>query len=211
MNSLISKYPDFYINSPEFVDIQAALEPEILELWNAKNSILAQLDVETATWGLKFWEQTIGIAVDESKDLNHRRSTIKAKLRGAGTTTLEMVKSIAESFSNGKVELIEHSAISKVELHFISRLGIPPNMEDLTTTLREVFPAHLTWEYIYIYHTHKQLSRFTYAELSFYTHKQLQEDEDLSQPYNSHAMIEKLTHADLNVFTHAQLREDVFE
>ena len=41
-------------------DIQEALEPELLDLWSARDGALAQLCVETATWGLRYWEETPG-------------------------------------------------------------------------------------------------------------------------------------------------------
>lgn len=46
-----------------------------------------QLQLDTATWGLKYWEETLGIAVEEEKAPEFRRSRIRSKLRGAGVTT----------------------------------------------------------------------------------------------------------------------------
>ena len=51
MRPFISRYPAFLAASPEFCDIQQALEPELLDLWTAWESSLDQLCVETATWG----------------------------------------------------------------------------------------------------------------------------------------------------------------
>ena len=97
MRKLIARYQDFYAGSPEFVDLQEALEPEALALWEARDGLLDQLVVETATWGLKYWEQTLGIPVDEAKELDYRRSRIKSRLRGAGVTTVALIQNVAES------------------------------------------------------------------------------------------------------------------
>ena len=107
MRALISRYPDFYAGSAEFVDLQTALEPEVLELWTARDGLLDQLAVETATWGLQYWEKTLGLSVEQSKEIAYRRSRIRSKLRGAGVTTVALIESVAESFSNGEVELTE--------------------------------------------------------------------------------------------------------
>ena len=50
MRPFIERYPRFLRESPEFRDIQEALEPELLELWTARDSALDQLCVETASW-----------------------------------------------------------------------------------------------------------------------------------------------------------------
>jgi len=176
LKPLIARYPDFYAGSPEFKDLQAAVEPEILALWEARDSLLAQLNVETATWGLKYWEQTLGIPVEESKDVSYRRSRIQSKLRGAGVTTVALIKNVAESFANGEVEVTEYPSLFKLEITFVSRIGVPPNIDDLTTALKEILPAHLAWDYVYIYRTYDQLTPYTYGQLSAYTYDQLRNE-----------------------------------
>ena len=175
MKPLIARYPDFYAGSPEFKDLQAAVEPEILALWEARDSLLAQLNVETATWGLKYWEQTLGIPVEESKDVSYRRSRIQSKLRGAGVTTVALIKNVAESFANGEVEVTEYPSLFKLEITFVSQMGVPPNINDLTAALKEILPAHLAWDYVYIYRTYSQLSAYTHAALAAYTHTEIRE------------------------------------
>ena len=149
MRALIARYPDFYAGSPEFVDMQNALEPEALALWTARDSLMDQLCVNTATWGLQYWEQTLGITVEQGKDLEYRRSRIRSKLRGSGVTTVALIESVAESFSNGDVGTI----------------GIPPNLEDLTASLREILPAHLAWNYVMVYNTWDMTAQHTWDEL----------------------------------------------
>ena len=176
MRSLISRYPDFLAGSAEFRDIQEAMEPEVLALWEARDGLLAQLEVETATWGLKYWETSLALDVDESKDADYRRSRIKAKLRGAGVTTVALVQNVAESFSNGAVSVTEYPAQYRIEIKFTGTIGVPPNMEDLSQSLRESLPAHLKWDYIFVYNTHAAVSRFTHMQLHAYTHYQLRNE-----------------------------------
>lgn len=165
MRALISRYPDFYAGSPEFVDMQNALEPEALALWTARDGLMDQLCVNTATWGLQYWEQTLGITVEQGKDLEYRRSRIRSKLRGSGVTTVALIESVAESFSNGDVAVTEYPQAYRLEIKFVGTIGIPPNLEDLTASLREILPAHLAWDYVMVYNTWDMTAQHTWDEL----------------------------------------------
>lgn len=165
MRALIARYPDFYAGSPEFVDMQNALEPEALALWTARDSLMDQLCVNTATWGLQYWEQTLGITVEQGKDLEYRRSRIRSKLRGSGVTTVALIESVAESFSNGDVAVTEDPQAYRLEIKFVGTIGIPPNLEDLTASLREILPAHLAWDYVMVYNTWDVTAQHTWDEL----------------------------------------------
>ena len=165
MRALIARYPDFYAGSPEFVDLQDALEPEALALWTAQGGLMDQLCVNTATWGLQYWEQTLGITVEQGKDLEYRRSRIRSKLRGSGVTTVALIESVAESFSNGDVAVTEDPQAYRLEIKFVGTIGIPPNLEDLTASLREILPAHLAWDYVMVYNTWDMTAQHTWDEL----------------------------------------------
>lgn len=173
MRKLIARYPDFYAGSPQFLDLQEALEPEILALWERRDSVLDQLAVDTATWGLQYWEQTLGLSVDEAKDAEHRRSRIKSKLRGAGVTTVSMIRNVAESFSNGEVDVLEYPGQFRLEIKFVGTTGTPPNMEDLTAALREIMPAHLKWDYMFVYNTWAAAGVLTWGEAASLTWDEL--------------------------------------
>lgn len=169
MRALIARYPDFYAGSPEFVDLQDALEPEALALWTAQGGLMDQLCVNTATWGLQYWEKTLGIPVEQGKDLEYRRSRIRSKLRGSGVTTVALIESVAESYTNGEVAVKEYPEQFRLEIKFVGTIGIPPNMEDLTASLREIVPAHLQWDYIIVYNTWEAVGAITWGALTAMT------------------------------------------
>ena len=173
MRALIARYPDFYAGSPEFVDMQNALEPEALAIWTARDGLMDQLCVNTATWGLQYWEQTLGITVEQGKDLEYRRSRIRSKLRGSGVTTVALIESVAESFSNGDVAVTEYPQAYRLEIKFVGTIGIPPNLEDLTASLREILPAHLAWDYVMVYNTWDVTAQHTWDELRQRTWEQV--------------------------------------
>lgn len=169
MRALIARYPDFYAGSPEFVDLQDALEPEALALWTVQGGLMDQLCVNTATWGLQYWEKTLGIPVEQGKDLEYRRSRIRSKLRGSGVTTVALIESVAESYTNGEVAVKEYPEQFRLEIKFVGTIGIPPNIEDLTASLREIVPAHLQWDYIIVYNTWEAVGAFTWGALTAMT------------------------------------------
>lgn len=174
---LIDLLPGYYKNSTQVIELQGAFEHWTDALRVAKDDLLSQINIKSATWGLSLWEKALGIETDVSKPYEFRRTRIISKLRGAGTTTKEMIQNVSESFSNGEVTIIEHTGESRFEVKFIGTIGIPPNMDDLTAAIEEIKPAHLAYSYVYIYRLHSELSIYTHAQLTAYTHEELRSGE----------------------------------
>jgi len=175
MSELLDLLPDYYRDSAEVVELQGAFEHWTDALDAARDDLLAQLNVDTATWGLRQWETALGLATDAGKSYPFRRTRVLSKLRGFGTSTPAMIQNVAESFSNGDVAILEYNAESRFEVKFVGTIGIPPNMDDLTAALDEIKPAHLSYTYIYIYRTHAALAAYTHAQLAAWTHGTLRE------------------------------------
>ena len=169
--TLINLLPELYAVSPETADLQSAFGQEIAAVQAERDDFMLQLNVDTATWGLSLWEALYGIAPDAGKSYEYRRTRIVSKMRGAGTTTATLIQNVAESFSNGDVEITELPKQHRFNVQFVGTLGIPPNMDDLTDAIEQIKPAHLAYSYIYIYRTHGQLRGFTHAQLAAYTHE----------------------------------------
>ena len=60
-------------------------------------------------------------------------------------------------------------------IKFVSVLGIPPNIDDLTAAINEIKPAHLDFSYEYLFRTHAMLTPYTHAALAGYTHETMRE------------------------------------
>lgn len=176
MRELMSYLPDEYPNSKETVTIQDAIQPETAVLWTARDDVLLQLNPRTATWGLAYWEAAYGLSTDREKDIEFRRTRVIAKLRGRGTTTVALIKSVAESFSNGEVDVAEFAPEYRIEIRFVGTIGIPPNLEDLRDSLNDIMPAHLVWEFVIYYRTHQQVQPYTHGELAPFTHQAIREE-----------------------------------
>jgi len=149
--------PIYYRDSPL---VRNLLDREVVELSHLNeniSSLIDQLFVETATWGLSYWENVLRIPSDSSKPFDQRRSVIKSRLRGTGTVTVELIENVAESYSNGTVSVIEDIPNYTIVIKFISTLGIPTNLGDIYNALREIVPAHLA--------VHFEFSYLTWGEL----------------------------------------------
>ena len=173
---VIDYLPGFYHNSPEVQAIQQALEPEAQRLRQETEQIARQLALDTAEWGLDYWERALGIPVDVSKPLEFRRSRAASKLRGQGTATVALLQNVAQSFANGQVDILEYPSEYRFEVKFTGVIGIPPNMEDLSDAIEEIKPAHLTYSYIILYRLHKNLKTYTHAGLGGYSHRAIREE-----------------------------------
>lgn len=132
-------------------EVQAILEGFQVGVDGARRALSAaaeQLDLNTATWGLTYWEDALGLPVEVERPAEFRRSRIVAKLRGQGTTTAESIRNIAASFSNGTVEVTEIPTEYRIEVHFVDAVGLPPNLHDLKAAIAEIVPAHLAVGYV---------------------------------------------------------------
>lgn len=133
-----------------------------------------QMDIDTATWGLDIYEKDLGIETDRHKSLEERRSVIKSKMRGSGKVDAALIKIVADSFTNGDVDVLFDGKIGVI---FNSIYGVPTNIQDVKDAIDNIKPAHLaiTFEFLYrvysdlsnLYSTYEDLSNseLTYAEL----------------------------------------------
>lgn len=99
--------PRYYEDIPVATNVIDREAVEMAQLNADIYDVLAQMFVDTSTWGLARWERIFGITTDVLKPIDQRRSVIKSRIRGVGTVTPAMVKSIAEAYANGDVEVTE--------------------------------------------------------------------------------------------------------
>lgn len=173
-------YPERLVKSAEFADWIEALEGIVEKIKEERDELFNQFNVDTATWSLELWEKEYGLETDITKTLLDRRSRIKSKMRGVGTTTKRLIKNIAESFSNGHVEVTEHNNEYYFEIEFVGKIGLPPNIPDLKAAIEEAKPAHLNVVYICKYRTHGDLAVYSHKQMKAYTHNELRARQDLN-------------------------------
>ena len=172
---LALQLPEFYRGVP-FAQLQRALGEMCRRAGEDLETVLDQLWPQTAGgWGLELWETAYGIPVDPSKDLEFRRTRVISKLRGQGTPTAALIQAVAASFANGQVEVVEHNDQYYFVIKFVSVLGVPPNIDDLTAAINDIKPAHLAFAYEYVFRQWGRLKPYTWGQLAGKTWKDLRE------------------------------------
>lgn len=147
MNTLKGYLPERLINKEPFLSWLNAEDTVVTALNANLSAMIAQTDLDTATWGLPMWEGAFGIKPDISRSLTERRSRIKSKMRARGVTTIEVIRKIAESFADdsAEVDVIEHNSEYRFVVRYIETLGRPPDYRGLTEAVEGIKPAHLAW------------------------------------------------------------------
>ncbi len=129
---------------PELMAVIGAEEPEAQAAYDAAVDFLAQLNVDTATWGLALWEFEYGIRTDLTKPLDARRTTLKAKMRGAATTTAAQIRRIVNAYTgNDSCKVTEYPREYLVGVSYTLDLDKQDRVEACRASLREALPAHL--------------------------------------------------------------------
>ncbi|KYM38520.1 hypothetical protein A2U10_07235 [Fusobacterium necrophorum subsp. funduliforme] len=177
---LMRHMPKYYRVIAEIIVLQKTIQGELEELDFKSQDILNQFFIYTATWSLPIWERIFGLPVgDETSNIEERREKLISKLRSYGTTTKEMIVRVGNAFTNGGVQIIEHNEKYSFEVVFTNVIGVPKNMEDFKKTIELIKPAHLAYEIVFKYRTHKLLRQFTHGELKRYKHSELYNRSDI--------------------------------
>ena len=175
--SLITKLPSFYDNDIT-KPIQDSFTVEANSINDEVENTLNQFYVDSATYGLNYWEKMLGISKN-TFDYATRRENIKAKMRSRGTTSIDVIKNICEAYSNGVVEInVNHSDYS-FEISFISTIGVPLSFEEMDRVVNEIKPCHLAHSYKFNYNTHLDISNYTHEQLANYTHEEIRNSSEL--------------------------------
>lgn len=178
--NLIEYLPLYYRTIAEIIVLQKTIQEE-LETANLKlDDLMKQFFIQTASWSLPIWEQSFGLPVgDDKTNYQERRENIISKLRSYGTTTKEMIIRVGNAFTNGGVTIKEYNEQYRFEVIFTNTLGIPKNMEIFKQTIEVIKPAHLTYDIVFKFRTHKGISKFTHGQLTQYQHIELREKNDI--------------------------------
>lgn len=148
----LTKYvPPFIYNNSVIKAIYDAQGAELGSLYYCIDDLLKQCFIDTATWGLVYWEEEFGIETNLNQSYEQRREIVKAKKRGQGIVNKAMLKNVAEAFSGGEVNIIEHNEGYYFTVQFVGVKGIPRNMQAFKNMLEDIKPAHLGYTFLYTY------------------------------------------------------------
>lgn len=164
---VIDNVPRFYDDFPEVIEILSSDAEEAVSANEETKDLLDQFFINRATWGVDYWEKAFDIENDGSRTLEERRAVIRGRIRGAGITTLSLIRNTAEAYDGGEVDVEMDAENYLVTVTFIGTRGIPSNLQDTENALREIIPAHLGVEFEFTYLTYDELAQsgITYDDL----------------------------------------------
>lgn len=166
MRDLTEYLPPHLAADPEVAALERALTAVLTKFDEAKDDTVAQLQLDTATWGLDRWERAYGITPAPGASPERRREAVLARIRSARTATVEAIRNLAESFSGGQVEVTEHNSEYSFEVKLVGRLGIPEWYDQFRAAMSAFAPAHLQLTYSRRYLTVAEVDALTVAQLN---------------------------------------------
>lgn len=144
----LRKYlPAFLTKDPEFVAKLAAESAAHDEVRQDLDDILNQFFVNTATWGLVYWEDFLGITTDPNKTVNERRQAIIQKINGNNVVTLDFLTTLVNMYvADGQAFIIDHPETYNVDILYHG--GQVLDYKALETAVHTYIPAHLGFKLI---------------------------------------------------------------
>lgn len=139
----LSKYlPVFLAKDREFAAKLAAESAVHDEIRQELSDILDQLFIETATWGLTYWEDFLDLPHDETLTDADRRSRIIQKINGSQTVTLDFMRALINRYiTSGDGDVEEKN--EEYAMKFDIPLGNVPDSDALYDAIDTYIPAHL--------------------------------------------------------------------
>lgn len=145
----LADYLPFRLRKGETLEFQEAIQPEIDLLSEYVVALPSEFSVKTAENWIGLYEWKYGLTVQPEKDLQYRRDRILAKMRGVGTTTLEMMQQVSAPYSEEPPEVIEDNPAYTFYIYLYNTSGYEPeNLGDLRGVIEEIKPAHLDYQII---------------------------------------------------------------
>lgn len=150
-----NKKSDIYSRFPKLLQneidkpLMDSLDIEVDNMKAAYLDLFNQFFVSTATWGLRYWENLVKIETNKNLSYETRRSNVLAEMRTRDITTVEVIKSVSEAYSNGECQVIENYENYSFIIKFIGSRGIPEALSELDKVIQKIKPAHLAHKYEY--------------------------------------------------------------
>jgi hypothetical protein len=170
---MVDASADYYQESKVFRAIQNAYALEYDRVEASNHDIELQLSPYTATWGLVYWEQSVGLEPYPSNDYELKRLRILPRLINEENFSAKLIHNLAASFGT-TVEVIVDTVGCLVTIIFAQ--NVPKYIQEFNNILENVVHAHLGIQYVFEYNQHIKFQQFTHEELGTYTHDQLRNE-----------------------------------
>lgn len=162
---LIKEYTLPFPNDRSLNSIYDTQQDEVDNYKYNIEDLVNQCYIDTATWGLDFWEELLGISSVNST-IDQRRGAIKSALIGQGTVTVKVIEETAKAFTGGDVKVSENIEPFTFEVKFTGTKGVPPKFDTLQERINIIKPAHLLVKYTFTYNNWAFVGGFNWREIS---------------------------------------------
>lgn len=156
-DTLLNYMPPYYKSSKIIENFNKVNAEQINELNKRIERVFNQFFILTLNEEIERKEKEFGIKIDRSLSFNERINRLLPKNRGIGTSTIKMLKSVAESFVE-RVEITEDNPHYAFTLNLLSEHGFPYKLDYLYDSIEELKPAHLNANYLIISKTQSKIN-----------------------------------------------------
>lgn len=113
---------------------------------------------QTATWGISFWEEFLGLPINTAESITNRRSKVISKMSRSSPMTPSEMRRIL----NGFADAVDINQVQR-DYYFQVILGTKTSLGDIIETviseIEEVKPAHLAYSLAIKYITNSVITR----------------------------------------------------
>ncbi|EMT38142.1 Uncharacterized protein conserved in bacteria (DUF2313) [Thermoanaerobacter thermohydrosulfuricus WC1] len=138
--------PEYYQNSKVMGAIAEAQGTELDMLYTALDEVLNQFFIDTATWGLDYWDEFLGLKT-VAYPLEERRRLLKSKLAMQPPVTRERLKKLLEDVADG-ADVIEHYGEYTFDVVLLVKTKLRTTFEKILEQIEDIKPAHLAYQVI---------------------------------------------------------------
>lgn len=121
-----------------------ALGVEMDDAWQLVKEVRQQAFVQTATWGLRYWEQRCGLPVNESLPVEERRRRILTWMLSEWPITRVRMEDIVRAYS-GDPQAYIREIYDQYRFEVFFDLLTSFDLKQLFEVVDEVKPAHLSF------------------------------------------------------------------
>lgn len=172
--------PRYYEKSELLTGILDGINAALDSLWTYYSDKVSQTLPASATdEGLRRWESDLGLIIAPTgKSIDERRAIVIGKIMRTMKTVPATIKEVVDRVTGGNVVVYEYPEEYRFSVRFI---GGVYNPKEGAAAVREMKPAHLTFDLIF--NTHADLGHgptaypsraFSHDELSALTHDRIQ-------------------------------------
>lgn len=141
---MVERTPAYYHYSRIFNGIQAAIAADLDELNTDQQDIGPQLYILTATWGLFYWEEVLGLPTSITDSYDLRRSRVLAAWRGIGNFGTDLVEAIITAYTTDPVRVWLDINAFVVEVQLTGDLS---DFNMANAQIQNIIHAHLGLRY----------------------------------------------------------------